>query len=197
LSDDFDDDLGPLLAGSKAAWSRFVARYAPVIFAGVRRKLVPAGRADDAEDVAQDVFLRLCRRDFHLLRGYDPARARLTTWLTIIATSTAIDHLRRQKAGSQPLDSVPEALLAVDPPKEPVKVVIPPDLLSPRQALVLELLYRREMEVSEAAEFLGIEAQTVRSMHHKALTRLRAHFAAEKSSDSAPAAGDDGGHGRV
>jgi RNA polymerase sigma-70 factor (ECF subfamily) len=192
LSDDFDDDLGPLLAGSKTAWNRFVARYAPVIFAGVRRKLVPAGRAEDAEDVAQDVFLRLCRRDFHLLRSYDPARARLTTWLTIVATSTAIDHLRRQKAPSQPLESVPEARLAVDPPKEPVKVTIPPDLLSPRQALVVELLYRREMEVAEAAAFLGVEAQTVRSMHHKALTRLRAHFA-EHAAESAATAGDDGG----
>jgi len=192
LSDDFDDNLGPLLAGSKAAWNRFVARYAPVIYAGVRRKLVPAGRAEDAEDVAQDVFLRLCRRDFHLLRSYDPARARLTTWLTIIATSAAIDHLRRQKAASQPLDTVPETHLAVDPPKEPVKVPIPPDLLSPRQALVVELLYQREMEVAEAAAFLGVEAQTVRSMHHKALTRLRAHFAADESAQSA-AAGDDSG----
>jgi len=197
LSDDFDDDLGPLLAGGKAAWNRFVVRYAPVIYAGVRRKLVPAGRAEDAEDVAQEVFLRLCRRDYHLLRSYDPARARLTTWLTIIATSAAIDHLRRQKAGHQPLESVPEARLAVDPPKEPVRLTIPPDLLSPRQALVLELLYRREMEVAEAAEFLGVEAQTVRSMHHKALTRLRAHFAAQESPDSAAPAGDATPSGRV
>jgi len=197
LTDDFDDDLGPLLSGGKAAWNRFVARYAPVIYAGVRRKLVPAGRADDAEDVAQDVFLRLCQRDFRLLRNYDSARARLSTWLTVVATSAAIDHLRRQKSGHQPLESVPEARLAVDPPKEPVRVTIPPGLLSPRQALVLELLYRREMEVAEAAAFLGVEAQTVRSMHHKALTRLRAHFADQDSAESASGQGDGGGPGHV
>ncbi len=175
MSEQFDG-LDRLVAGEKAAWNRFVARFAPVIFAAVRRKLVPAGRSEDAEDVAQDVFVRLCARDFRLVRNYDASRAKLSTWLTVIAHSAAIDHLRRQKARSQPLESVPERLLAVDPPKDPVKVNIPPGLLSPRQALVLEMLYQRDMDVAEAAEVLGVEAQTVRSTHHKALIKLRAHF---------------------
>lgn len=175
MSDQFDG-LDRLIAGDKAAWDRFVARFAPVIFAAVRRKLAPAGRGEDAEDVAQDVFIRLCARDFHLIRRYDAGRAKLSTWLTVIAHSAAIDHLRRQKAPAQPLESVPEGHLAVDPPKDPVTVEIPPDLLSPRQALVLEMLYQREMEVAEAAEVLGVEPQTVRSTHHKALVKLRAHF---------------------
>jgi RNA polymerase sigma-70 factor (ECF subfamily) len=175
VSDQFEG-LDRLVAGDKAAWDRFVARFAPVIFAAVRRKLVPAGRADDAEDVAQDVFIRLCARDFRLVKRYDASRAKLSTWLTVIAHSAAIDHLRRQKAPAQTLDSVPEALLAVDPPKDPVNIHIPPDLLSPRQALVLEMLYQREMEAAEAAEILGVAPQTVRSTHHKALTKLRAHF---------------------
>src|SRR3546814_6221372 len=45
-----DTDLDALLAGDKAAWDRFVARHAGVIFAAVRRRLVPAGRSADAED---------------------------------------------------------------------------------------------------------------------------------------------------
>jgi RNA polymerase sigma-70 factor (ECF subfamily) len=175
MSDQFDG-LDRLIAGEKAAWDRFVVRFAPVIFAAVRRKLVPAGRVEDAEDVAQDVFIRLCARDFHVIRRYDPARAKLTTWLTVIAHSAAIDHLRRQKARAQPLDTVPEAYLAVDPPKDPVTIDIPPGLLSPRQALVLEMLYQRDMDVAEAAQVLGVAAQTVRSTHHKALIKLRAHF---------------------
>ncbi len=175
MSEQFDG-LDRLIAGEKAAWDRFVTRFAPVIFAAVRRKLGPAGRGEDAEDVAQDVFIRLCARDFRLIRNYDAGRAKLSTWLTVIAHSAAIDHLRRQKARAQPLESVPERYLAVDPPKDPVKVVIPPGLLSPRQALVLEMLYQREMEVAEAAQVLGVNPQTVRSTHHKALIKLRAHF---------------------
>jgi RNA polymerase sigma-70 factor (ECF subfamily) len=170
------DGLDRLIVGDKAAWDRFVTRFAPVIFAAVRRKLVPAGRGEDAEDVAQDVFIRLCARDFHVIRRYDASRAKLSTWLTVIAHSAAIDHLRRQKARAQPIETVPERYLAVDPPKEPITIDIPPDLLSPRQALVLEMLYRREMEVAEAAQVLGVNPQTVRSTHHKALIKLRAHF---------------------
>ena len=43
----------------------------------------------------------------------------------------------------------------------------------------MELLYQRDLTPGEAAEIIGIDAQTVRSMHHKALTKLRAHFQAE------------------
>lgn len=172
------EDVATLLSRDKGAWDRFVRDHAPLIFAAVRRKLVPAGRGHESEDVAQDVFHRLLRNDGKLLRGFDPEKAKLSTWLTVIATSCAIDHLRRAKANSQPLDSLPESVLSVEP-EEPAWIKIPDGLLSPRQALVLELLYRREMEVSEAAAFLKVDPQTVRSMHHKALVRLRAHFAEE------------------
>ncbi len=173
-----DADLEALLDGNKAAWDRFVARHAAVIFAAVRRRLVPAGRTSDAEDVVQDVFVKLCQNDFRLLRSYDASRAKITTWLTVVANSTAIDHLRRLRRRTEDIDAQPEAVLAVDP-VIPEKVKIPDGLLSPRQALVLELLYQRDMTPGEAAEVIGIDPQTVRSMHHKALVKLRGHFQAE------------------
>ena len=173
------DDLGRLVAGDKAAWDGFVQRYARVIYAAVQRRLVPAGRSHEADDVAQDIFVKLCSRDFKLLRNYDPARAKLSTWLTVIATSTTIDHLRRQSAPTTDLDSAPQAALAVEPKLPPMRIKIPPELLSPRQALVIELLYRQELDVAEAAETMGVNPQTVRSMHHKALVKLREHFQEE------------------
>lgn len=178
--DDTDRLLDRLVAGDKAAWDRFVTRHAGVIYAAAQRRLAPFGRQDDVEDVVQDVFVKLCARDFRVLKTYDSSRAKLTTWLTVVTGTTAIDHLRRQKTANRPIDTVPEAELSVDPPKDPVQVKIPDGLLSPRQALVLEMLYRREMEVAEAAEALGINPQTIRSMHHKALTKLRAHFRAQE-----------------
>ena len=90
-------DLNRLLEGDKRAWDRFVADHAAVIYAAVRRKLAPSGRLDEAEDVAQDVFVKLCRNDFKVLRSFDPERAKLTTFLTVIATTTTIDHLRKTR----------------------------------------------------------------------------------------------------
>jgi RNA polymerase sigma factor (sigma-70 family) len=174
-----DADLDSLLAGDKAAWDSFVARHAGVIFAAVRRRLVPAGRVADAEDVVQDVFVKLCQHDFRLLRSYDAPRARITTWLTVVANSAAVDHLRRLRRRTENIDEMPEALLAVDPVvREELK--LPDGMLSPRQALVLELLYQRDMTPGEAAEAIGVDPQTVRSMHHKALVKLRAHFQSDQ-----------------
>jgi RNA polymerase sigma factor (sigma-70 family) len=170
-----DFALADLLDGDKAAWDAFVRDHAALIFAAVRRRLVPAGREADCEDAVQEVFLKLCRRDYRLLRGYDPAKAKLSTYLSVIANSTAIDHLRRLKRPAETLEEVPEVELAV-PPQEPSLLKIPEGLLSPRQALVLELLYHRDLLPAEAAEVIGIDPQTVRSMHHKALTKLRKHF---------------------
>ena len=93
----------------------------------------------------------------------------------MIATTTTIDHLRRRSLATSPIDKVPEVALAVEP-RITEKVEIPEGLLSERQALVVEMLYRREMEVAEVAKLLNIEPQTVRSTHHKAMEKLRAHF---------------------
>ena len=173
-------DLARLKSGEKGEWDRFVRRAGPVIYAAVLRRLSPAGRAGDAEDVAQEVFAKLCRRE-RPLAGYDPARSSLSTFLTVLATSAAIDHLRKQRP-ADPIDTVPEARLAV-PAIEPVgRIQIPPDLLTARQQLVLTLLYDREMEVAEAAQLLGVDAQTIRSTHHKAMQRLRAHFVGDGTS---------------
>ncbi len=169
------DDLEPLLAGEKPAWDRFVARYSRVVYAAVQRRLGPAGRQEEVADVVQEVFLRLCEDNFRRLGSFDPSLAKLSTWLTVVASRLAIDHLRRHRAPTVGLDQVPESALKTEP-RLPVRVKIPDGLLSSRQALVLELLYRREMEVSEVAQAMAIEPQTVRSTHHKALTKLRAHF---------------------
>src|SRR5213080_1616379 len=130
----------------------------------------------EVEDLTQEVFVRLCKDDFRLLRSYDPTRAALSTWLTIVARSTARDALRRKRAEAVPIDSVPEGRLAVDPVEPVVKLKLPEALLSPRQREILSMLYDREMDVAEIAKILGIDPQTVRSAHHKAMVKLRAHF---------------------
>ena len=162
-----------LLRGEKAAWDTFVRRYGGLVIAAVRGV---AMAQPEVEDLTQEVFVRLCKDDFRLLRNYDPERASLSTWLTIVARSTARDGLRRRRAETVPLDSVPEAQLAIDPVMPVEKLKLPEALLSPRQREILAMLYDREMDVAEIARALGIDPQTVRSAHHKAMVKLRAHF---------------------
>ncbi|HTT80419.1 MAG TPA: sigma-70 family RNA polymerase sigma factor [Stellaceae bacterium] len=165
-----------LLSGDGAAWEAFVRQYGGLIVAAVRGVAPSHG---DIEDLTQDVFVRLCKDDFRLLRSYDPARAGLSTWLTIVARSTARDALRRRRVEAVPLDAVAEARLAVAPVEPVERVKLPEALLSPRQREILGMLYDRDMDVAEIARALGIDPQTVRSAHHKAMLKLRAHFKAE------------------
>jgi RNA polymerase sigma-70 factor (ECF subfamily) len=167
------NELAALTRGEKDAWDAFVRRYSGLVMAAVR------GVAQDgveAEDLAQEVFIRLCKDGFRLLKTYDPSRAGLTTWLTIVARSTARDAQRRRRIQGVPIEAVPESAFAVAPVEPVEKLQLPTDLLSPRQREILAMLYDRDMEVAEIAATLQIDAQTVRSMHHKAMLKLRAHF---------------------
>ncbi len=178
-------ELKPLLSGDRGAWEAFVNRYAGVIFSAVRRTVGRGGSvgpAADTRDVAQDVFVRLVARDFAALRRFDSARSSLSTFLTVIARNVAIDHLRRgrTRVATVPLSSaveqeVPSRDAPVGTPSP--RVELPAGVLSARQEVVLRMLLDEGMSVAEAADVLGIEAQTVRSTKHKAVSRLRQYAA--------------------
>ena len=175
LDQHMDVDLRACLQGSKEAWDAFVQRYAGVIYAAVGHVLGQwgaglTGRTTD--DIAQDVFVRLIKDDYRLLRKYQPGRASLETWLTLIARSTAIDCLRKRRLDTSGME-LPE-VPAAEPttPGNPM----PLHLLTARQRLVLTLLFDEDRSVAEAAQMLDVEEQTIRSTKHKALSRLRSHF---------------------
>ena len=102
-----------LLRGEKAAWDAFVRRYGGLVVAAVRGV---AMAQPEVEDLTQEVFVRLCKDDFRLLRTYDPARASLSTWITIVARSTARDGLRRRRAETVP-PCKPTISLTIDKPR--------------------------------------------------------------------------------
>src|SRR4051794_28613921 len=73
-----DDDPG--------AFEELVGRYETRLL-GLMTHLI--GRAEEAEDLTQDVFLRL----YKARKGYRP-RAKFSTWLFTIANNVALNHLR-------------------------------------------------------------------------------------------------------
>jgi RNA polymerase sigma factor (sigma-70 family) len=172
-------DLRSLAAGHKRTWDAFVLAASPLINAVVRRALANYRLSDDdVMDAAQDVFVRLCANDYRLVKTYDPARAGLSTWLAVVSRSAAVDFARRRRQATSPIDDVPESALAVED-RHVEKLRIPEGLLTDRQTLILKCLYDEERDVAEIAQLLKIDAQTVRSTHHKALLRLREHFGRE------------------
>ena len=140
-------DLKACIDGDKAAWDAFVDTYGRVIYAAVRKVIGSSGPIDDP---VQEVFVRLVRNDFRLLRTYDPERASLTTWLTLVARSAAIDFVRKRRLNAVPLADfdAPEKLEEA----ESGLPEIPYHLLSGRQRLVIRMLFDQSMSVTEAAQ---------------------------------------------
>ncbi len=207
-----DADLQACVNGDKRAWDAFVVRWAGVVVAAVRRTVrgrrgeIVGAAGMDIEDIVQEVFVRLVRDDYRLLKTFNGERASLSTWLTLVARSTAIDRLRGRRLPPTPLTqhappaAPPHGDAAAsggrggdDPP------VIPLHVLSERQRLVLRMLFDEDMSVREAAAMLQVDEQTIRSTKHKALERLRAAMGAadrDQLGDRPPASGNTSSAGR-
>lgn len=182
-------DLQSCLNGDELEWARFVESTAGLIIAAVRQVCGRSSQMPEAtaiDDIVQDVFLRLVKDDFRLLRTYDPSRAALSTWLTLVARSTTIDRLRRKRLPTFSIESFDAPVERDDEGgMDPDGESIPLQILTERQRLVLSMLFDEELTVSEAAIRLDVDEQTVRSTKHKALSRLRAHYQAS-SVDGTP-----------
>jgi RNA polymerase sigma factor (sigma-70 family) len=166
-------DVAVLCRGDKQAWDAFVPPAAALVKAIARRVLSANGHEYETADVVQEVFVRLSGKGFKLLREFDPQRAKLSTWLGVITSAAAVDCLRRKRRGDVPLDEVAEELLGTTDAPALRRLKLPVELLSPRQALILSLLYEKDMTPDEVAQLLRIEVQTVRSQRHKAFIKLR------------------------
>ncbi len=177
-------DLNQCIAGNKRAWDAFVETHAKGIYSTVLRVFrtrVPCPDPADVMDVAQNVFIRLVKDDYKLLRSFDPNRASLKTWLTVVTRSTALDFLKSGFYGATlhlvGVEDV-EDFGKNDPPWPP-GMDIPPSLLTSRQEMVLRMLFEDDCGTDDVAEVLGVDRQTVRSLKHQALERLRIHFSPE------------------
>ena len=78
------------IAGDSAAWEEIVQRYHRRIYNICYRF---AGSGDDAQDLTQEVFIKMYRT----LQSYDVERGAFMTWVTTITRNLLVDHFRKSK----------------------------------------------------------------------------------------------------
>lgn len=172
-----------------------MANTTGLVVAAVRRTIGSGNRPADLEleDIVQAVYFKLVRDDCRLLRTFNPERSSMSTWLTLVARSTAIDRLRRQR----PILAVVDENTPDQAPEKPgsPEIELPLHILTARQRLVLSLIFDDDRSVAEAATIMDVNEQTVRSTKHKALERLRTYFQNQETTQDAPGrnpfSGDD------
>jgi RNA polymerase sigma-70 factor (ECF subfamily) len=152
---------------------------------GIMHHLV--GNREEAEDLAQEVFLRVYRTR----QKYSPS-AKFSTWLYTIANNLALNSLRDRKRKptiplaahhSGPLGPRPQEQLAVDaaaPPghhlqqSEMAEVIRRAlDDLNDRQKMAVVLNKFEDMGYAEIADVMGLTPKAVKSLLSRARQRLR------------------------
>ena len=91
------------VSGDAAAWEEIVQRYHRRIYSVCYRF---AGDAENAQDLTQEVFIKIYRT----LNTYDSGKGAFMTWVTTITRNLLVDHFRKSKGDriTDSLDSVPE-----------------------------------------------------------------------------------------
>ncbi len=169
------DPDGALIAciakGDQRAARALVERHLPKMTALARRML---SDATEAEDVAQEVFLRVWRH----AAQWRPGAARFETWMHRVAINLCYDRLRRRReivtdTPPEQLDETPGAFDALRRRDVARAVEAAMDGLSPRQKAALVLCHYQERSNIEAAEILGVSVEAVESLLARGRRALR------------------------
>jgi len=154
-------------AGDREAFARLVETYEPSVFALCRR--LAGGREAEAEDIAQDTFLRAYRKLGEL---EDPHR--FAPWLYAIARSLARDWRRRQAVERRALEgrSELERLSAPSDGFGEAEVASALAGMPPEERRALELKYFAGLSYQEIARRLGLSFSKVDHLIRQARARL-------------------------
>jgi RNA polymerase sigma-70 factor, ECF subfamily len=173
------------IAGDAVAWEEIVQRYHRRIYNICYRF---AGSGDDAQDLTQEVFIRMYRT----LNSYDVGRGAFMTWVTTLTRNLLVDHFRKTKHDrlTDSLDTTasdnPDAMTLSDripdegpPPDSGVQSRETRDAvhqalqkLSPelREAVILRDL--QDMDYREIATVLKVPEGTVKSRINRGRAEL-------------------------
>ena len=110
-SESIDELIERCLAGDERAWDRIVTQHWRKVF-NVAYKFV--GRHDMAEDLAQEIFLKI----FKALGTFD-RRANFQTWLVSVSRNLCIDHYRSVRKERELVDRSIDAEDASPTSREP------------------------------------------------------------------------------
>ena len=171
-------------ADEPGAFEELVEQYQQRLV-GVLHHVV--GNAEEAEDLAQEVFLRIYRA-----RKKYRARSKFSTWLFTIANNLALNALRRRQRkpvvplnvrDSGPLGPRPAEQLARDKGSGPVQKIQRQEMaalikkalndLNERQRMAVMLNKFEDMGYAEIAEVMGLTVKAVKSLLSRARSNLR------------------------
>jgi len=131
------------VAGDVVAWEEIVQRYNRRIYNICYRF---AGSGDDAQDLTQEVFIKM----FRTLNTYDVGRGAFMTWVTTITRNLLVDHFRKSKQDrvTESLDTTPSEQEDAMPLSEKIEDKTPAADLSVQSRETRELVHNALQKLS-------------------------------------------------
>ncbi|RWE27841.1 MAG: RNA polymerase sigma factor [Mesorhizobium sp.] len=159
MSADPDEELVRRVgAGEPEAVRILVARKLPRILSLAARML---GDAAEAEDVAQETFMRIWRH----ASGWRRGNARFDSWIHRVALNLCYDRLRRRREWvSDEMPDIVDPAPLPDACEQPHRVEQALHAIAPRQREAIILVYYQEMSNIEAAATLEISVDALESL---------------------------------
>ncbi len=172
--------LAQALKGNAEAFTNLVELYQRPVFNLCYRML---GDPDEAEDAAQETFLRA----YNGLKRYDTQRS-FSTWLLSIAAHYCIDQMRRRHFTLLSMDTLPhldppdmapgpEASLSQGEEQRRVRVLL--NSLNPVDRAAVVMRYWYEFSYEEIAESLRLTVSAVKSRLHRARLEMADYWTAQ------------------
>ena len=153
--------------GDREAFEQLVNRFQRRIYGFAYRYIRDA---DEAQDMSQEVFLRLYRK----LGRFDPRRP-FEPWLWRVAANVCASYLDRRVPKTAALEGEEGEIGAVSAPAllEETRLGAALAHLSPAYRLLLALHYQADMPLAEIARTLGVSQVTVKSRLYRARVQLQ------------------------
>lgn len=161
-SDDFY--LSRIQAGDIQAYSFLVNKHKSLVFTIVLRI---CGSREDAEEVAQDVFVKA----FHSLSSFK-RESQFSTWLYRIAYNMAISKTRKKKIETIELDeryanqwstedsAIDEYALSYEEKEALARHAL--DTLEPEESLLITLFYNQQLSTEEISRVTNFSVSNVK-----------------------------------
>ncbi|MFU8829467.1 MAG: RNA polymerase sigma factor [Phycisphaerales bacterium] len=168
----------------EASIAELYDRFAPLVY---RMAFQTMPTRADAEDVVQEVFVRLWRT----ADRFDPKRAALVTWVMLIARRHMVDRLRRYQSRLSPatLDEgwTPPAdqdtpIMGMEQDERYAAVLRRVEMLPELQQIVVKRAYLSGQTLKQIGMELGVPLGTIKSALSRALVRLRENSVGEEYS---------------
>ncbi len=164
-----------LKAGQSSALGILYDRYASLVY---RLALRILANPQEAEDLTQEIFLTFWRRG-----TYNPTRGSLSSFLTTLTRSRAIDKLRSRSTNLKFLQRWSQAMVTETPPPTPFESASLSQRsqcvrsalvqLPEKQRQVLEMAYYDGLSQSEIAKQLNTPLGTIKTWARQGLLNLR------------------------